>query len=523
MADPIVSVFTPLPPQIAFIKSQAKVRGYGGAMGGGKSRTGCEVVFDAALDNPGLVAVVARQAHTSIVETTKKTMLTQVIDPRLITRSRSSGGEDYVELWNKSRIHFVGLDDPVRWYSSEIGMFFADECQEIAEDTILRLMTRLRQRCQDCTWRNITCLHIPNRTILTFNPSNPGHFLQRWFIEGAERTDMGFYKSELWLQDALVPIGDAEFIFAKATDNPHLPPGYVDQTLSGMKEWMRRRYLEGLWEFISGNAFFDVDALQHYEKMAREAVPILNGQTAGDIPQDIAFRTKQTMRKPADPLRIKGGSGPLSVWKSPVREHTDEQGKRQPAHRYVVAIDSSSGRGEDYSAIQVIDVDSFEQVAEWQGKMETGLVADEAYRIGRLYNNAVVVPEITGGWGLAVDQVLKRHRYPRLYTRKVIDRLSQKWTDRTGWDTTVRTRMLILESLETALREREIKIYSLRLINEMGTFVYSERDKPEAQPGCNDDLVMSMAIGVHIASGMPRQIKKQTQREYVPTLSAAGW
>src|SRR5215471_5750682 len=170
-------------------------------MGGGKSRTACEQVFDYALDYRGLVALVARQAHTSIVETTKKTMLNQVIPEKLITRSRSSGGEDYIELWNGSRIHFVGLDDPIRWYSSEIGYVFFDEAQEIAEDTVLRIMTRLRQRCASCTRANEPdCPHIPNRAILTFNPSNPGHFLQRWFIQGAERTDFGFYKPELWME-----------------------------------------------------------------------------------------------------------------------------------------------------------------------------------------------------------------------------------------------------------------------------------------------------------------------------------
>src|SRR5215813_11073596 len=108
-------------------------------MGGGKSRTACETVFDAALDHPGLVALICRQAHTSIVETTKKTMLGQVIPAKIITRSRSSGGEDYVELWNGSRIHFVGLDDPLRWYSSEIGIVAFDEAQEIDEDTVLRI------------------------------------------------------------------------------------------------------------------------------------------------------------------------------------------------------------------------------------------------------------------------------------------------------------------------------------------------------------------------------------------------
>ena len=135
----------------------------------------------------------------------------------------------------------------------------------------------------------------------------------------------------------------------------------------------------------------------------------------------------------------------------------------------------------------------------------------------------MIVPEITGGWGLAIDQVLKRYKYPRLYTRRVIDRLSQKHTDRTGWDTTTRTRMVILESLETAIREREFGLYSIRCINELGTFVYSDREKPEAQPGCNDDLVMSLAIGVKVASDLPRKIVRAKQERYEPQFSVTGY
>ena len=58
--EEVSSIFRALPPQWACINSKAKIRGYGGAMGGGKSRTGCEIVFDEALDYPGLVAVVAQ-------------------------------------------------------------------------------------------------------------------------------------------------------------------------------------------------------------------------------------------------------------------------------------------------------------------------------------------------------------------------------------------------------------------------------------------------------------------------------
>lgn len=517
MAKQILSIFDPLPVQREFLLSKAKIRGYGGAMGGGKSRTGCEQIFDWALDYPGIVCLVARQAHTSIIETTKKTMLGQVIDPILFSpgygRSRASGGEDYVQLWNGSRIHFVGLDDPLRWYSSEIGAVFFDECQEIEEDTVLRIITRLRQTDMPC------------KAILTFNPSDPGHWLKRWFIDEGQRTNFGFYKKELWMEGALVAIGDAEFFFAKAADNVHLPEGYVDQTLGGMKEWMRRRYLEGLWEFISGNTFFDPDSLRLYELEAREAKPLLNGTTAGHIGKDIAYRTDGgPALKHLDRLRLIPGEGKWTVWRKPVRSSFDEvSGKEHPAHRYVVAVDAASGRGRDYSAIQVIDVEAFEQVAEWQGKLETGLVADEAYRIARIYNDALIAPEVTGGWGLAIDQVLKRYRYPKLYTRRTFDRLSQQYTDRTGYDTTTRNRMVLLENLETVIREREFRIYSLRTVSELGTFVYSDRDKPEAQPGCNDDLVLALAIGVKVVTDLPRELIHAKEKPHVPQFSVTGY
>jgi len=512
MAEQVVSVFEPLPPQRALILSKAKIRGYGGAMGGGKSRAGCEIVFDAALDHPGLLGFVARQTHTSITATTRRTMLEQVIPPEVIVQKRDSNGQDWVKLWNGSVIHFVGLDDPVRWYSSEIGIAFFDECQEIEEDTVLRLITRLRQQ------------GMPNRAVLTFNPGNPGHWLQRWFIEAGEQTEFGSYKPELWMEGATASIGDAEFFFAKAADNIYLPDGYVDSTLGGMKEWMRRRYLEGLWEFISGNSFFDTDALRFYQQLAEKSPPLFNGYTRGDIADDVAYRLKKTTKKSDDPIKIETTGGPLSVWKRPVRDDLDpETGREVKGHRYVLSVDASSGRGDDYSAIQVLDIETFEQVAEWQGKQETGLVAEQAYRIGRLYNDAMIVCELTGGWGMAIDQVLKRYAYPRLYTRRVIDRLSQKWTDRTGFDTTVKMRSVILEALASALRERELGLYSLRAVSELGTFVWSDKDKAEAQPGCNDDLVMSLAIGVHVATTQPREVKKPAPRPYETVLPDAGY
>lgn len=475
-------------------------------MGGGKSRAGCEEVFDACLDHPGLKAVVAREAHTSIVETTKKTMLEQVIPPDLIVHEKASMGEDYVELFNGSVIHFIGLNDPMRWYSSEIGLLFFDEAQEMHEEKVVRLITRLRQPGG-----------MPCRAILTFNPANPGHWLQKWFLIGGEQTEYGFRKDDFVLEGALSSIGSCEFFFAKANDNTHLPEGYVEQTLGGMPEHLRRRYLDGIWEFITGNNFFDVEALTHYQHLAAATKPLFVARTEGDVEGDFLAR-RRGMKSTKEPIKFKVGKGQWIVWRKPVR--ADGQ---TPAHRYVMPIDVSSGGGYDYSGIQIISIENFEQVAEYQGKIAPTELALEAYRAGRIFNDALAVPEITGGWGFTIEQELKRLHYPSLYTRKILDRLSKKWTDRTGWDTTAKSRAHMLDTLERVLREREFGLYSLRAVTELSTFVYGQNNKPEAQEGMNDDLVISLAIGLAVALELPRQVRKVRAEPYIPTFAATGY
>jgi hypothetical protein len=517
------SPYAPLPPQQAFRSSRAKIRGYGGAMGGGKSRAICEEAFDLALDHPGIRILIARQRHTSIIETTKKTMVEEVLPIELLahpdTKKKESGGEDYIRLPNGSTFLFVGLEDPVRWFSSQLGALFFDEAHEIDEDTVVKLITRLRQRLPGGSYA-------PGTIALSFNPENPGHWLQRWFILGASRTEYGFRKDELWATGATAPLGDAEFFFAKAADNIHLPERYVEDNLGGLPKLLRRRYLEGEWIFTSGTTFFDVDALSEYQKRVHE--PRWVGVTAGDI----------TGKDPKDKLRVRPRSDGLwHIWEPPIRErHVD--GHNLPAHRYIVTVDVSSGGSTDYSAIQVLDIEEFAQVAEYQGKLDPDLLAIEAFRIGAIYNNALVAPEITGGWGMTIVTELKRLAQicgrnvprPRLYTRRVRDRLSDQFTDALGWDTTTKTRYQMLDTLERVLREREFELRSERALAELVSFVRPElkatdiRDKsPRAQPGTNDDLVVTLAMGVTIATQLPRQIRRVRQPERKPAFSATNY
>lgn len=493
----VESRFEPLPPQWAFMESKARVRGYGGAMGGGKSRCLCEWVFDLSLQHPGLRAVIARQAHTSIVETTRRTMLDEVLPHECVKDRKASGGEDYVRLWNGSQINFIGLEDPVRWFSSELGLLVFDEAHEITEDTVVKLVTRLRQR------------NMPHLVALGFNPENPGHWLYKTFIEGAHPTKWGYRKDAWFPTGAVAPMGDTEFFFAKATDNFHLPANYIDLNLRGLPDLLRKRYLEGEWLYVSGMSFFDTEALQSYSQVT--SPPWKVGQTVGD----------PTGRNRKDRPRLRPGEGHWWIWRPPVREREDpETGERLRAHRYVVSVDVSSGTANDYSAIQVLDVEEFAQVAEFQARIDPDLLAIEAARIGYIYNQALIAPEVTGGWGHTIVRNLEKLRYPKLYLRRKEDRLTKQFTDVLGWDTNAATRAFMLDTLEEVIRERAITLRSPRCLTEMGSFVWPEDKKaggpykgvPAAQPGANDDLVMALAIAVAVTVKLPKELRRPKEK-----------
>jgi hypothetical protein len=62
-----------------------------------------------------------------------------------------------------------------------------------------------------------------------------------------------------------------------------------------------------------------------------------------------------------------------------------------------------------------------------------------------------------------------------------------------GFTTTQKTRPLIVAKLEEFIRNKMIKIYSNRMVEELSTFIWNN-GRPEAMKNRNDDLTMSLAI-----------------------------
>lgn len=194
------------------------------------------------------------------------------------------------------------------------------------------------------------------------------------------------------------------------------------------------------------------------------------------------------------------------IWKDPI-----------PGHRYICAADPSSGAGDDFTAIQVIDVDAiddngipfFEQVLEYNGKLNGNEVGQLIDRYGKVYNNALVVVEAIGGYGDSVALSLLELGYPNLYyddptlknyTNENMAKFTNHKFDQKNRLPGFRSNALRLQMISNfveLIKENAFKIRSMRTINELETWVF-KNGRPDHQDGAHDDLLTCLAMGLFI-------------------------
>ena len=101
---------------------------------------------------------------------------------------------------------------------------------------------------------------------------------------------------------------------------------------------------------------------------------------------------------------------------------------------------------------------------------------------------------------------LAEMKYENLYYENENDRYSAAYgsssISKIGFQTNAKTRNQILSKLEEVLRRKQLMSYSSRLYDELKTFIW-KNGKAQAQKGKNDDLVMSLAIGVWLYDTSP--------------------
>jgi len=203
------------------------------------------------------------------------------------------------------------------------------------------------------------------------------------------------------------------------------------------------------------------------------------------------------------PTKMMGNS--LWIWKDP-----------QEGHKYIMGIDVSRGDSEDFSSIQIIDFDEREQVLEYVGKIPPDSLAEIAYKWAIMYN-AFIVIDITGGMGVATSRKLQEIGYKNLYIDGVdstnIWNYNPKAQDKIPGINFNNKRVQIIAAFEEYVRHR-FKIRSVRLYNEMNTFVYVN-GRPDHQKGQHDDLIMAMSMAIYVGEVAFQKLEKVTQQTKV--------
>lgn len=158
---------------------------------------------------------------------------------------------------------------------------------------------------------------------------------------------------------------------------------------------------------------------------------------------------------------------------------------------YVLGGDTA-GEGSDFFAGHVLDNRTGEQVAVIHHQFGERAFAEQVYCLGRYYNDALVGVEVN--YSTYPEKLLEELGYHRLYVRERVDTFTGKTVNAFGFETTAKTRPLIIDQLKDVAKYDLSCIHDPETLKEMLTFVYDENRRPQAEQGEHDDLVMSLAI-----------------------------
>ena len=187
--------------------------------------------------------------------------------------------------------------------------------------------------------------------------------------------------------------------------------------------------------------------------------------------------------------------------------------------QYSIGVDvSDGGEDGDFSCVTVWKFLKSpyvaEQVAEWHGRIDPYSLAGVVEKLGRMYNEAMVGIE-TNAHGLATQQELQRH-YWNIYRQEYFDRYDAKLTHKLGWETTLRTKKLLISFMSHCIANMSIVIHGTELVREAMTFIRDDSGAGSAIRGGHDDRLMAAMIGLLV---MHQNMDEEIDEDKIKTVA----
>ena len=159
-------------------------------------------------------------------------------------------------------------------------------------------------------------------------------------------------------------------------------------------------------------------------------------------------------------------------------------------HEYIMLVDVSKGRGQDYSTFNIIDVTTkpFEQVCVFQDNIISPLLfPNKIEKYATKYNKAFVVVESNDNGVLVTNGLFFDLEYDNQYTE------IKAGKTHIGVEMNKKIKSNGCSNLKDLIEEHRLIIYDKETIQELCTFVSKGRSY-EAEQGSHDDLVMNLVL-----------------------------
>lgn len=212
--------------QALFARSKARYPAVFGGYSSGKTLIACLVGIRMCLQYPGITGAVIRNTNPELRNSTKFRFmwLLDIIDAGKPENEKivESSNEQYgwLKFRNGSMVFFLHTASEGLYKGPEFGWFFIDQVEEMEEETVRRITTRLRQP------------GYPHKGMFAGNTDKGHNWCYRWFKLGEKKNVELF---ELNFLDNIV----------------NLDASFVDEMLSYSDEW-KQINLFGSWDAPGG-------------------------------------------------------------------------------------------------------------------------------------------------------------------------------------------------------------------------------------------------------------------------------
>ena len=162
----------------------------------------------------------------------------------------------------------------------------------------------------------------------------------------------------------------------------------------------------------------------------------------------------------------------------------------EKGHEYIMTVDVSKGRNQDYSTFTIIDVSTkpFEQVAVFRdNNISPMILPDIIYKYAKTYNDAYVVVESNDQGAVVCNGLYYDLEYENVFVESSIK------ANAIGVTMTRRVKRIGCSGIKDLIEQNKLIIYDAQTIVEMSTFVSRGSSFMAIAPN-HDDLMMNLVL-----------------------------